>query len=67
LRKKIQSYICPEITAYKVDKISLQRPQYDPLFAAWTAPFIMAGINTRIVPAPPILCLNTPYSEKFTL
>jgi short subunit dehydrogenase-like uncharacterized protein len=57
--------ICSEDYAYKVRQNSLQRPQYDPLFTAWTAPFIMAGINTRIVLRTNTL-LNEPYSQQFT-
>jgi short subunit dehydrogenase-like uncharacterized protein len=56
--------ICPDNYAHKVRQDSLQRPQYDPLFAAWIAPFIMAAINTRIVLRSNAI-LGEPYSQEF--
>ncbi len=35
--------------APKTRQDSLSRPQYDPDFGGWVAPFVMAAINTRVV------------------
>ena len=40
--------VAPDI-APKVRQPSLSAAGFDPDFGAWTAPFVMAGINTRIV------------------
>jgi short subunit dehydrogenase-like uncharacterized protein len=41
--------ICPEGHNYKVRQFDTKKPTFDKNFKGWTAPFIMAGINTRIV------------------
>jgi short subunit dehydrogenase-like uncharacterized protein len=41
--------ICPKGHDYKVRQFDTKKPTFDKNFNGWTAPFIMAGINTRIV------------------
>ena len=41
--------LCPAGNVPKVRQASLSRPEYDPDFDAWLAPFIMASINTKVV------------------
>jgi short subunit dehydrogenase-like uncharacterized protein len=41
--------LCPLDDAPKVRQASLSRPEYDPDFDSWLAPFIMAAINTKVV------------------
>jgi short subunit dehydrogenase-like uncharacterized protein len=41
--------ICPPGHGYKVRQFDTKKPTFDKNFNGWTAPFIMAGINTRIV------------------
>ncbi len=41
--------LCPDDRRPAARQASLARPQFDGDFGAWLAPFIMAGINTRIV------------------
>jgi short subunit dehydrogenase-like uncharacterized protein len=50
LRRKLRDpyLLCPPPKP-ATRQSSLSKPQYDPDFKAWLAPFIMAGINTRIV------------------
>ncbi len=50
LRKELANpyALCPP-DAPNVRQASLSRPQYDPDFRTWLAPFVMASINTKIV------------------
>jgi short subunit dehydrogenase-like uncharacterized protein len=41
--------ICPEGYAPAVRQPEVKSPQFDSDFGAWTAPFIMSAINTRVV------------------
>ena len=41
--------LCPAGYAPRVRQHSVRFAEYDPDFAAWTAPFIMSALNTRIV------------------
>ncbi len=41
--------LCPPGDAPSVRQASLSRPEYDPDYDAWLAPFVMASVNTRIV------------------
>jgi len=41
--------LCPAGDVPEVRQASLSRPEYDPDFDAWLAPFIMASINTKVV------------------
>jgi short subunit dehydrogenase-like uncharacterized protein len=56
--------LCPTDHQPKARQESLSRPQYDSDFEAWLAPFIMAGINTRVVHRSSAL-LNYAYGEDF--
>jgi short subunit dehydrogenase-like uncharacterized protein len=66
LRRALQNpyLLCPPDHQPKTRQESLNRPQYDRDFDAWLAPFIMAGINTRVVHRSNAL-LNYPYGEDF--
>jgi short subunit dehydrogenase-like uncharacterized protein len=41
--------LCPSDHAFSVRQRSNNRPVFDSDFNTWTAPFVMAGINTKIV------------------
>ena len=41
--------LCPEGSAPKVRQPDVRWARFDPDFGAWIAPFVMSGINTRIV------------------
>jgi short subunit dehydrogenase-like uncharacterized protein len=41
--------ICPANHGFTARQSDLKSAQYDPDFKTWIAPFVMAGINTRIV------------------
>jgi short subunit dehydrogenase-like uncharacterized protein len=41
--------LCLPDDAAKVNRASLSRPEYDPDYDLWIAPFIMASINTKVV------------------
>jgi short subunit dehydrogenase-like uncharacterized protein len=41
--------ICPKDYPSKTRQNSMNRPQYDEDFNSWSAPFVMAVINTRVV------------------
>jgi short subunit dehydrogenase-like uncharacterized protein len=41
--------LCLPDDAAKVNRASLSRPEYDPDYDLWVAPFIMASINTKVV------------------
>jgi short subunit dehydrogenase-like uncharacterized protein len=56
--------ICPKNYPFKVRQNSMNRPQYDEDFTSWTAPFVMAIINTRIVFRTNAI-LDEGYSEQF--
>jgi short subunit dehydrogenase-like uncharacterized protein len=51
LRRDLQNpyLLCPSDLRPTVRQENLSRPQYDAAFQSWLAPFIMAGINTRVV------------------
>ena len=51
LRKELANpyALCPPNDAPKVRQASLSRPEFDPDYDAWLAPFIMASINTKVV------------------
>lgn len=40
---------CPDTGGRRVPQPNVTFAEYDPDYACWTAPFIMAGINTRVV------------------
>jgi short subunit dehydrogenase-like uncharacterized protein len=66
LRRELQNpyLLCPKDHQPRVRQQSLSRPQYDSDFEAWLAPFIMAGINTRVVHRSNAL-LKYAYGEDF--
>jgi short subunit dehydrogenase-like uncharacterized protein len=66
LRRELQNpyLLCPRDHQPKARQESLSRPQYDSDFETWLAPFIMAGINTRVVHRSNAL-LNYVYGEDF--
>lgn len=66
LRRALQNpyLLCPPDHQPKTRQESLNRPHYDRDFNAWLAPFIMAGINTRVVHRSNAL-LNYAYGEDF--
>jgi short subunit dehydrogenase-like uncharacterized protein len=66
LRRELRNpyLLCPRDHQPKARQQSLSRPQYDSDFEAWLAPFIMAGINTRVVHRSSAL-LNYAYGEDF--
>jgi len=66
LRRQLRNpyLLCPRDHQPKARQESLSRPQYDSDFEAWLAPFIMAGINTRVVHRSSAL-LNYDYGEDF--
>ncbi len=41
--------ICPPNHGFRAQQLELKTAQFDPDFNGWITPFIMAGINTRIV------------------
>ena len=51
LRKQLANpyLICPSEAGYNARQFNTNKPTWDAAFSAWTAPFVMAGINTRIV------------------
>lgn len=57
--------VCPEGHNYKARQFDTKKPTFDKDFNGWTAPFIMAAINTRIVFRSNAL-LGSPYGEDFT-
>lgn len=55
----------PKNERHGPDKGDQMGLRYDPLLPGWTAPFIMAGINTRVVRRTQAL-LGQPYGEGFS-
>ena len=41
--------LCPRENRPDTRQDSISRPQYDGAFGAWLAPFVMAGVNTKVV------------------
>ncbi len=56
--------VCPEGHNYKVRQFDTKKPTFDKNFNGWTAPFVMAGINTRIVFRSNALA-GSPYGTDF--
>lgn len=56
--------VCPEGHGYKARQFDTKKPTFDKDFNGWTAPFIMAAINTRIVFRSNAL-LGSPYGTDF--
>ena len=51
LRKELANpyALCPPNDVSNAKQASLSRPEFDPDFNSWLAPFIMAAINTKVV------------------
>jgi short subunit dehydrogenase-like uncharacterized protein len=56
--------VCPEGHGYKARQFDTRKPTFDKNFNGWTAPFVMAGINTRIVFRSNALA-GSPYGTDF--
>lgn len=56
--------VCPKGHGYKARQFDTKKPTFDKNFNGWTAPFVMAGINTRIVFRSNALAGN-PYGKDF--
>jgi short subunit dehydrogenase-like uncharacterized protein len=56
--------ICPEGHPFKVRQHNQSGPEFDKEYGRWTAPFVMAGINTRVVHRSNAL-LDNQYGEDF--
>jgi short subunit dehydrogenase-like uncharacterized protein len=56
--------ICPEGHAFKNRQHNQSGAEFDESYGRWTAPFVMAGINTRVVHRSNAL-LNNLYGENF--
>lgn len=57
-------WVCPKGHGFKVRQFDTKGPTFDKNFNAWTAPFIMAAINTRIVFRSHALA-GAPYGNDF--
>ena len=66
LRKKLMNpyLICPTDHGYTARQFDTKKPTFDKNFKGWTAPFIMAAINTRIVFRSNAL-MGSPYGNDF--
>lgn len=66
LRKKISNpyLLCNNPDAAVVRQDPMSKPVYESAFGSWSAPFIMAGINTRIVHRSNAV-MNYRYGETF--
>jgi len=65
LRKELRDLysLCPKDHGNDIKQRSINL-EYDENFKAWLAPFIMAGINTRVVLRSNAIA-NTPYAKQF--
>lgn len=66
LRKELLNpyALCPEGHGFSVRQHSVKAAKFDPDFDAWTAPFVMAAINERVVHRSNALSGNT-YGNNF--
>lgn len=66
LRRELRNpySLCPPYGVAMVRQDSLSRPEYDPDFDSWLAPFVMAAINTKVVHRSNAL-LNFGYGRDF--
>jgi short subunit dehydrogenase-like uncharacterized protein len=67
LRKEIANpySLCPDGYRPTVRQPSISGPQFDADFGAWIAPFVMSGVNTRVVQRSNAL-LDQAYGKDFT-
>ncbi len=56
--------VCPEGHGYKARQFDTRKATFDKNFNSWSAPFIMAGVNTRIVFRSNALA-GSPYGTNF--
>ncbi len=56
--------LCPSGHGFSVRQPDVRSPSYDEDFSAWTAPFLMAPINVRIVLRSHVLA-GAPYGQQF--
>lgn len=66
LRRELKNpySICPEGHGFTVRQNDASSSAYDPVFDAWTAPFVMAAVNTRVVHRSNAL-MNAAWGKKF--
>jgi short subunit dehydrogenase-like uncharacterized protein len=66
LRKELSNpySICPPEHGFMVSQKNVKSPELDPVSGQWAGPFIMAGINTRVVHRSNALSGNA-YGEDF--
>lgn len=66
LRKELADpySICPENHGFTARQRNVKLPEFDPETGQWAAPFIMSGINTRVVHRSNALSGNA-YSDDF--
>ena len=66
LRKRLMNpyLICPADHGYTERQFDTKKPTFDKNFNGWTAPFVMAAINTRIVFRSNAL-MGSPYGKDF--
>jgi len=57
--------LCPESHSYKIRQSRVKGAVYDKDFHCWSAPFVMEGINTRVVLRSHAL-RNMPYGNQFS-
>lgn len=57
--------LCPENHSYQIRQSRLKGAAYDKDFQCWSAPFVMEGINTRVVLRSHAL-QSMPYGEQFS-
>jgi short subunit dehydrogenase-like uncharacterized protein len=67
LRRELQNpySLCPPDGRPKTRQPGVKSAEFDADFGAWTAPFVMSAINTRVVQRSYAL-LGRPWGEKFT-
>lgn len=67
LRKELANpySICPENHGFTTRQHNVTTPEYDPESGQWAGPFVMAGINTRVVHRSNALSGNS-YGDEFS-
>ena len=67
LRRELQNpySLCPESSRPRTRQPAVKSAEFDADFGAWTAPFVMSAINTRIVQRSHAL-LGQPWGADFT-
>ncbi|CAM3918591.1 saccharopine dehydrogenase family protein [Smaragdicoccus niigatensis] len=67
LRKQLTNayYLCPDDHGFSARQHYVKSAEHDPDFDAWTAPFVMAAVNERVVHRSNFLSHNS-YGDGFT-